>query len=233
MAFATQAPRCHGDTDASDSSEPRASPEPPVTHMPSSIEQDVVIKLNLRNCSVAQFKDCQKAVVLWDSGASLSLISKDTIRNCGYLNSLPQNESEALRFKVGNGTYLIANKTIKFDLLVQGQIFSVTAYITPTLGGFDVIIGTNALRELEAKLCFKTSTIRFKSKGVIAKLTRNGILKPGEVRVLNIRARMPDLIKNSEVYFKATRFMSKFIPANIIIRLNKGQSKIIIRNNTR
>ena len=139
---------------------------------------------------------------------------------------------ENTKFLVGGGTYIYSDKIITFSLNVQGNLFEITAHIISSLGGLDLIVGTREMAALEASLNFKNNILKFKSKAVLAKLTRNTILKPGETRILAIKAKLPDVIKNAEVYLKPTKFLSKLLPTLMIIKMHKGISKIAIYNHT-
>ena len=207
--------------------------EPTMEHLPSVENTDVVeIQLNLKNSCSGSFPNRQKALLLWDSGATASIISEGTISNNPYLQSIRQTPILPKKFMVGNGAFILAKTTITFVVIVQENLFTITAYIVPSLGGIDAIIGTGSMKDLEASLSFKHNIIRFKTKATILKLIKNVVLRPGETRVLEVKANVPDIIKSSEVYFQATRFIAQFTPSYMMIKLNKGISRIIMRNNS-
>ena len=208
--------------------------DPVVTHLPSTTDGDeIVIRLNYQNCSVAHFPQMSKCIVLWDSGASASLISEATIKSSRFLSGILPESALAMNFTVGNGTKMKTTRTLTFGMVVQGQTLQVRAYIAPSLGGFDIVAGNDVLRKLEANICFKKGLLRWKSKGVIAKFVKPAILKPGESRVLTIKARIPGIVKNSEMYFKSTRFMSQFMPTNVLLKMYKGTARILVVNPTK
>ena len=207
---------------------------PTITQIPSVDSEEVTnIKLNKHNTCIARYPNQQKAIILWDSGASLSLISEGVIKNNSYLSSLPIVKHEKThRFIVGGGTYIHADRTITFSIYVQKTLFEITAFIVPCIGGVDILLSTRAMKDLEATLCFRKNILRFKTKTVAVKINRNTILKPGESRILTIGAKLPDIIKSAEVYFKASKFLSQFLPELMLIKMRKGVSKIAVYNKT-
>ena len=208
--------------------------DPTIVQVPSIDSEEITkITLNKHNTCIARYPNQQKAIILWDSGATLSLISEGVIKNNTYLNTLPiHTQKKKHRFLVGGGTYIYADKTITFSLYVQKTLFEITAYIVPCIGGVDVLLSTRAMKDLEASLNFKKNILKFKTKSVLVKLNRNTILKPGESRILTISAKIPDVIKSAEVYFKATKFLCQFLPELMLIKMRKGVSKIAVYNNT-
>jgi hypothetical protein len=63
-------------------------------------------------------------IILFDSGATSSLISASIIQKSKYLSSLPLFETDPRYFKIGNGEYLIANKAISFQVSIHARVRS-------------------------------------------------------------------------------------------------------------
>jgi hypothetical protein len=103
----------------------------------------------------------------------------------------------------------------------------------PCLGGLDLIIGTKALAQLEAELNFQKKNLKFKSKSVLVKMARNTVIRPGESKTIIIKAKLPELLKSSEVYFQPSKFFSKFLPSLTLIKMFKHTSKLSIHNSSR
>ena len=207
-----------------------------MTHIPSieDKEEDTVhIKLDLRNCTQGALKSMKKTLILWDSGASQSLISEGTIKSCNHLSRIKQENAFPMNFTVGNGGLLRTSKTITFSVSIQSKFFEMTCYVAPTLGGLDIIAGNNFLRTLEANMCFKSGSLRFKSKGIPVFTTKKVTLQPGEYRIVSARANVPNAIKNSELYLKSTRYMSQFMPNTVLVRMHKGYTRIGVKNTSR
>ena len=93
--------------------------DPVVTHLPSTTDGDeIVIRLNYQNCSVAHFPQMSKCIVLWDSGASASLISEATIKSSRFLSGILPESALAMNFTVGNGTKMKTTRTLTFGMVV-------------------------------------------------------------------------------------------------------------------
>ena len=181
--------------------------------------------------NVIKFPNNAKGLALFDSGATTTLISQSTIDNNGYLSSLPQQRLDTRQsFLVGGGTRIYAKRVITFEIILQDQTFVLTAHVVACIGGVDLLVGTRALEQLEANLCFRTKTLRFKPKTVFAKLNRSVILRPGESKIVTIRTRVPDLMKSSDMYFQPTRYCSQFAPSMILVKLSRGVTKIALHN---
>ena len=142
-----------------------------IRHYPSISDGDVIeIKLNFRNSSLCTFPNRQKGIVLWDSGATYSLISEGTIRDNNYLKNIKPVSTPNTKFMVGNGNFILSTQSITFNMVINGNMFQLTAYIVPTLGGISVIVGTKSLKELEAELHFKHNILKFRTKEIRAKI---------------------------------------------------------------
>ena len=204
-----------------------------IRHYPSISDGDVIeIKLNFRNSSLCTFPNRQKGIVLWDSGATFSLISEGTIRDNNYLKNIKPVSTPNTKFMVGNGNFILSTQSITFNMVINGNMFQLTAYIVPTLGGISVIVGTKSLKELEAELHFKHNILKFRTKEIRAKIARNAILKPGATKILSMKTKMPDILKSAEVYFQAGKFLSKFVPSLMLVKMNKGITRIAVHNSS-
>ena len=140
--------------------------EPSVVHITSVDSSDVVkINLNKNNMCITHFPNQQKGLALWDSGSSVNLISESTINNNTYLRGIPLKIApRRLECTVGNGCRIYSDKKITFSMYVQKNLFEFTAFVVPTMGGIELVIGTKAMSELEAKLNFKKKVLKFRSR---------------------------------------------------------------------
>ncbi len=74
-----------------------------VNNMPSiTYEGDKVIHLTGRNMVQGKLPNSQKLVLLYDSGASKTLISQTTINNSAYLSGLERQKITKTKFQIGN-----------------------------------------------------------------------------------------------------------------------------------
>ena len=204
-----------------------------ICHYPSITDGDIIeIKLNFRNTAVCSFPNRQRGVVLFDSGATFSLISECTIKDNAYLKNIKPVSIPDTKFMIGNGNFINSTKSLTFNLGIGGHTFKLTAHVVPSLGGISVIVGTKSMKELEAILHFKNNILKFRSKVIRAKLSRDAIIKPGDTRILSMKGNMPQVLKSAEVYFQASKFLSKFVPSLMLVKMSKGTTRIAVHNST-
>lgn len=190
----------------------------------------VEIQLNRNNLVQGMLLDRYKPLVLMDSGATKSLISRATIGNSKYLSSIRMHKVDRIGFKVGNGNIMYSDSEITFEIVVQKAKFTMTAMVLDNLGGFDVVIGTPTLRRLGGVLDFSTGKLKLKAKTITMKPTRKTVLRPGESRCIEIRGNVPFFLKNSEVTVRLNKFLSRFSPNAVLVRLSKGKTVLKVEN---
>jgi len=193
------------------------------------------IKLDKKNYCKGKLPNKQSLILLMDSGASINLISRGLIERSPYLKSLPIQQAE----NVLNVTIACSVKTqcvdyIVFNIILQGQEFKVLAYILPYMGGVDVILGARSMSILDADLHFKKdckeNVLKWKSKSVLVHSVKDTELYPGQMKTLQIIAKVPHSLKSSELYMQTTKFMQKIAPSMCIVQMRKQKSFIWIRN---
>lgn len=72
---------------------------------------DVTIQLDEKNFVKAQLQDGKNILMLFDSGATRSILSKSVVKNSRYLSSLKPSKVEPISFRLGNGQFLVAHET--------------------------------------------------------------------------------------------------------------------------
>ena len=186
--------------------------------MGSNIE-NCAIQLDRKNMVSSYLPNKSMLVTLIDSGASKSVISHAAIANNNYLHSIIPERCKPVKFIVGNGECMQSQHVITFRLEIQGNIFNLTSHVVTTLGGMDLIIGSKSLKELQASLDFETNKLRFKSKSIPVKLVKDITLSPGEKRIVAIKAKLPQVVKNAEMYFQATKFMKQYTAPLSLVKI--------------
>ena len=74
-----------------------------------------------KNFVRAQLKDGKNILMLFDSGATRSILSKSVVKNSRYLSSLKPSKIEPKSFRLGNGQFLVAYETLTFIVNIQGH----------------------------------------------------------------------------------------------------------------
>jgi len=180
----------------------------------------------------ANLPNNQPVLTLCDSGATRTIISNGVVRNSPYLMSKQINNIKPVKFLIADNSHIIARQSIKFNINFQGKLTEIEALICDHLGGVDLILGTKTLKELKAVLDFGKGTLTIKAKSVLVKPTHKIKLKPGESKTLKIETKLPEKLKNAEVYFKPTNFLKKYSPTYMCIRMKRNKSMIMVCNAT-
>ena len=79
------------------------------------------MKLNERNFVKGHLPNGKNVFILFDSGASKTIVSESYVKSSSYLSSLPQTKVTPVKFRLGNGQSLIANSVIKMKMTITGS----------------------------------------------------------------------------------------------------------------
>lgn len=137
-----------------------------------------------------------------------------------------------IRFRLGNGAYLIAEKSIRLEIMIQGHRFKISALVVDNLTGIDLILGTQTLSELEGTLDFKFNVFKIKHKKVTLTPTTKVIIKPGETKYLTLKGKVPPMIRNAEVIIRSGKHLARVCPTEFMVRLHRGRIDIPVTNPT-
>ena len=208
-----------------------SEPLPAMTTIPNDdIDVTSSIDLNRNNMVLALLPNREKMLTLFDSGASDSLVCATFVQQSKYLSKLPKISVPVHKFKVGNGEYVTSKYAMEIPIKIQNHQFVIRALAIDTLGGIDLVIGSPALREIDACLEFKQQRLRFRHTTFIARLTRSLTLQPGEVRIVNVSARIPAFLRNATLFLRTSKFMSQFTASNMLLKFHHGFATIVLRN---
>ena len=103
---------------------------------------DVDLQLTEQNFTKGRLPNGKNVSILFDSGASKSIISQQYVNSSPHLSNKTTSKVNPVRFRLGNGQYLISDKAIKFQMFIQGHKFEIAALIVDNLIGVDLILGT-------------------------------------------------------------------------------------------
>jgi hypothetical protein len=141
-----------------------------------------VIQLNEWNTVLGKLRCGMKFDIVVDSGSCMTLISEDVVKSSPYLRNLPQKKTEPRRIRIADGSVMVADRRIDFEVSVQGYVFTLMAQIMPSYGLVKALLGTEDLKTLSAKLDFVTNQLSFKVRcppSCPFKVVNNTNLKPG------------------------------------------------------
>jgi uncharacterized short protein YbdD (DUF466 family) len=168
--------------------------------------------------------------ILFDSGASKTIVSGNYVKSCTYLSSRQQTVIEPVKFRLGNGQFLVAKSMIKFEVNIQEHKFTISAVIVDTLVGVDLILGTNTLADLNGSLDFKDNRFRIKSKKVTFAPVKKVVIQPGETKQVTLQGKTPPYVRNTNVVINANRHLSKYSPDAMLVTIHKGRTQIVVTN---
>jgi hypothetical protein len=180
--------------------------------------------------AIALLPNREKVLTLFDSGASDSLVCASFVQQSKYLSKLPKIMIPIQKFKVGNGEYVSSRYALEIPIQLQNQKFIVKALALDTLGGIDLVIGTPALREIDACLEFRNHRLRFKHTTFVAYLTRTLTLQPNQVKIVNVSARLPAFLRNASLFVRTSRFISNFTASNMLLKFHNGFASLVLSN---
>lgn len=168
--------------------------------------------------------------MLFDTGATKSIISASFVRKSHYLSSLTPKKVNTVSFKLGNGDYLYASHIIEFKISIQGHLFKLSALISDNLVGLDLILGNRTLRELGGILNLKESSFQIRPKKVYFRPVNDVLLYPGQTKSILLQGRVPSFLRNSEVVIESNHYLSQMCPSQILVNLRKGRTHVQVTN---
>jgi len=194
--------------------------------------ENIELKLDSRNFAKATLSDNNKALVLFDSGSSKTLVSGQFVQSSKYLSGLKPTATKPVRFRLGNGDFLVTESMLEFEIRIQGHKFKISALVADHLVGIDVILGTDTLADLEGSLDFRQNRFRIKTNKVHLKPTAKVTIKPGETKYVILKGHVPAILRNSEVIIRSSTHLAQVCPSQFIVRLRKGRAQIPVTNPT-
>ena len=195
-------------------------------------DPDRSIDLNRQNMVLARLPNNDKLLSLIDSGASDNLICATLVTQSPYLSKLPRIPTPSVRFKVGNGQYINSRFAIEFPIFIQKHQFIVRALALDTLGGIDLVIGSPALREIDACLDFACQKLRFKHTTFTTKLTRSIQLRPHQSMHVTVTSRLPAPLRHATLLLRPSRFVAGFTASHMLVKFRNGYATILLHNPT-
>jgi hypothetical protein len=210
------------------------NPVPEVSGV-SSEDQDAgtgVIQLDSCNTVRGTLQCGMKFDVVVDSGASLTMISTDVVQSSPYLRSLPQEKTEPIRIRIADGSFMVSDARLSFEVNIQGYVFTLYARIMPSFGLVKALLGAEALKEISGKLDFTTNQLRFNLRPVAFKVVNNTALRPGESKVVSLCGRLPKNCSSGEVILNCSKFGQKISSSCLLVQVKKGVCLVPVFNDS-
>ena len=189
--------------------------------------------MSSKNFAKGYLDSKESLLLLFDSGATSSLISGSCVQRSPFLSRQRQFDIAPRRFKIGNGEYLLTDKAISLEVTVQGHRFRIYACIVPNLTGPDVLLGDSTLSALNGSLDFRTHTFTVRPKKIWLTPLHDHVVKPGQTKHVLVKGKFPRVLKNSEILLQATSSVRRYCPSHMIVKLRKGTCSIPITNTSK
>lgn len=189
------------------------------------------IQLTSQNYAKGFINDNKESLlILFDSGATSSLISESCVQRSPYLKGCQMTETQPRRFQIGNGEYLNTNKKISFQVIIQGCKLMIEACIVDYLTGPDVLLGNSTLAALNGSLDFRSHVITIKPRKIWFVPIKGHIVKAGQSTEVLVKGKVPSMLKNAEVLLQPVTSVNRYVPSNMLVKLRKRTCQIKFTN---
>jgi hypothetical protein len=196
-------------------------------------------------CGIIQLDDCNTVVgrlkcglkfdVVVDSGATLTLLSTEVVKSSPYLRSLTQIKTEPKRIRIADGSVMVSDRMLQFEVSIQGFVFTLSAQIMPAFGLVKGLLGTEDLKKLSACLDFKTNQLMFNlkpPKPVPFKVKNKVILKPGASKFVTVTGKLAKNCCSGELVLNSSKIGQKLTSSSLLTHVKHGSCLIPIFNDS-
>jgi hypothetical protein len=121
---------------------------------------------------------------------------------------------------------------IEIEVQMCGHKFIIKALAVDTLGGIGLVVGNDALEDIDASLDFRRHQLRFKSNSIVLKPVHTMILKPFQTRTITITGRLPHFLRNAQAMIQATNYISQFTCCKMLVQFENGVAVVVVTNPT-
>ena len=181
--------------------------------------------IQLDECNTVQGRlQCgNKFDIFIDSGASITLLSSAVVQGSPYLRSLPPIRTNPVRIRTADGSYIVSDYKIQFEVEMQKYFFVLNAHIMPTFGLVKALLGTADLKELGAKLDFKTNQLDFElCDGIPFQVLNRVKIRAGEARLVELTGKLPNNADSGEIVLQSAKKLTRNIPACLLTSVVGG-----------
>ena len=136
--------------------------------------------------------ECQ--LLLFDTGASKSFMSKSFYMRCKSLHSLPKVASKTQRIQVGNGHCVSVLFIIPVIIDVYGHRFEIYTLVSEIHENVNIVLGIKNVFKLEGVINSRDCCFKFLNRSVPIFPENCTILKPNEQKLIKVKAPFIDEI---------------------------------------
>ena len=155
---------------------------------PRMFNSENVISLDGKGVTVRHLFDKTEVKVFFDSGASMSYMSKGFYEKTEYLHRIPKMKSSCTGIKIGNGAVIPVDFVFPVQIMIQGHLIEIYTIVAALHESIDVVIGMKNMVELEGILNTRTSSFDFLSRSIPIHPLNDLKVKPGGKAYIKIVA---------------------------------------------
>ena len=144
----------------------------------SKLFQKFSIQLDSKLHAEGYLPNKAKVRLLFDTGATASLVSAEYIKKSKFLSDYPIRKIKPIEVTLGDGSTLVVEHAIKFPIEIQGFVFQVIAWVMPLDSKLDMIIGQRSMLEVEGSLDLAGCTFNFLNRTTPIIATHNVVVQP-------------------------------------------------------
>ena len=138
--------------------------------------------------------DGTECLLLLDTGASKSFMSKSFYMRCKSFHSLPKFASKTHGIEVGNGQCVSVLFITPVIIDVHGHRFGIYTLVSEIHENVDLVLGIKNVFDLEAVINSRDCCFKFLNRSVTIFPENCAILKPNEQKLIKVKAPFMDEI---------------------------------------
>ena len=187
--------------------------------------------------TLGRLLDGTKCILLLDTGASKSFMSKSFYMQCKSLHTLPKFASTTQRIQVANGLCVSVLFIISVMVDIHGHRFEIYTLVSEIHENVDLVLGIKNIFELEGVINSRDCCFKFLNRSVPIYPKKEVILKPNEQKLVKVKAPFVDEISGLAI----TKILDGGTYSTLLIKLkftcnrdildimNKGRDTMILR----
>ena len=181
------------------------------------------LKINERNIAYARLFAQLQLKIVFDTGATKTLISEEVVNNC-ILSKLKRRSIEKIELYTGTGQLITAESMIYVPLEIQGYQFYIPFLICSNLTNKITVVGSDVLRQIHAIIDVNEQKIRFTIKPVKYKSCDNYKIPPKSK--MRIKIGIPDARILADNIILPVKVKDTYSP----LKFHNNQAEIEINN---
>ena len=168
--------------------------------------------------------DGTKCQLLLDTGTSKSFMSKSFYMCCKSLHTLPKFAATMHRIQVGNGQCVSVLFIIPVIIEAHGHRFKIYTLVSEIHKNIDLVLGIKNVFKLEGVINSRVCRFEFLNRSVPIYPEKELILKPGEQRLVKVRAPFVDIISGLAII----KIIDRKTNSTLLIKLKFTFNKAVL-----